>query len=193
MKVLFYKEFRSKLKNLMINEFVENGALNIEKVINTYSSYISKVLSTGILNKMDIEEILSDVFLVFWKNYMRLSEDTEVKPYLVGIARNLIKKKYRECNIDFDDIELYEDDISCNINVSEIIENNEKSKIISESLLCMKDLDKKIFVEFYYYQKKIKEIAKNFNISEAKVKIILHRSRKFIKKKLKERGYDYGK
>lgn len=124
---------------------------------------------------------------------MKLSGNTEVKPYLVGIAKNLIKKKYREYNVGFEDIELYEDEISANINVSEIIENNERAKIISESLNYMRELDKEVFIEFYYYQKKIKEIAKNFNISESKVKIILHRSRKFIKKKLKERGYNYGK
>ena len=46
---------------------------------------------------------------------------------------------------------------------------------------------------FYYKSKKIKEISKELNISEAKVKITLHRLRKFVKKKLKERGYDYGK
>lgn len=191
MKVLFDKEFRSKLNNQVIDEFVENGVLNIEKVIKTYSSYIKKILGTSISNSLDIEEILSDVFLVFWKNYTKLSIDTEVKPYIVGIAKNLIKKKYREYNVNFEDIELYE--ISDSINVSEIMENKEKSKIISEALANIKQEDEKIFVEFYYYQKKIKEIAKDFNISESKVKIILHRTRKFIKKKLKERGYSYGK
>ena len=46
---------------------------------------------------------------------------------------------------------------------------------------------------FYYNQQKIKDISKLLNISEAKVKIILYRTRKLIKKNLKERGYSYGK
>ncbi len=46
---------------------------------------------------------------------------------------------------------------------------------------------------FYFNQKKIKEIAKIMKVSEGKVKISLYRTRKYIKKILKERGYDYGK
>ena len=57
----------------------------------------------------------------------------------------------------------------------------------------MKSEEQKIFISFYYKGKKIKEISKELNISEMKVKVILHRQRKTIKKKLKERGYDYGK
>ena len=54
-------------------------------------------------------------------------------------------------------------------------------------------VDKDIFIMFYYKQKKIKDIARIFKISETKVKVILHRVRKSIKKNLKERGYNYGK
>ena len=45
---------------------------------------------------------------------------------------------------------------------------------------------------FYYQNQKVKDIAKNLNISVAKVKIILYRLRNLIKKKFKERGYNYG-
>ncbi|MFG6319829.1 MAG: hypothetical protein K1W33_08290, partial [Clostridia bacterium] len=57
----------------------------------------------------------------------------------------------------------------------------------------IKEIDKDIFIMFYYKQKKIKDIARIFKISETKVKVILHRVRKSIKKNLKERGYNYGK
>ena len=40
---------------------------------------------------------------------------------------------------------------------------------------------------FYYNQRKIKDIAKLLKISESKVKISLYRSRKTIKKKIKEK------
>lgn len=181
------------MKEETIESFEENGVLNIEKVINCYNPYIYKMLNSRISNNLDIEEILSDVFTIFWKNYKRLSYDMEIKPYLIGITRNLIKKKYRDYNIRFEDIELYDNDIICDINIEDIVENREKSKIISDSLIKIKDTDRQIFDMFYYKQKKIKEIADSLKISESKVKIILHRTRKFIKKSLKERGYDYGK
>lgn len=181
------------MKNDTIEFFKEDGVLNIEKVINTYNSYIYRILSNCISNELDIEEILSDVFIIFWKKYKKLSVNTEVKLYLIGITKNLIKQKYRDYGINFEDIELYDNDIRDDVVIEDIIENKEKAKIISDSLTRIKEIDKQIFIMFYYNQKKVKEIAKSLKISEAKVKIILHRVRKAIRKNLKERGYDYGK
>lgn len=193
MKVLSSKEFWFNVENHAIEFFQKDGVLNLEEVINTYNSYIYRILNNKISNKSDIEEILSDVFLIFWKNYKKLASDTKVKPYLVGIAKNLVKKKYGEHHIDFDDIELYENDVTCDVDIVQIVENREKAKIISNTLNELKEADRNIFIMFYYHQKKIREIAKIFNSSESRVKIILHRVRKVIKKKLKERGYNYGK
>ena len=109
------------------------------------------------------------------------------------MGKNLIKKKYRDSNLKIEDIELYENNILDNINVEELVENNEKSKVIFFTLENIKQTDKDVFIMFYYNQQKIKDISKLLNISEAKVKIILYRTRKLIKKNLKERGYSYGK
>lgn len=46
---------------------------------------------------------------------------------------------------------------------------------------------------FIIVGKKGKEIAKELNITEIKVKTKLHRIRKKIKKELMEGGYEYGK
>lgn len=181
------------MKNKTIETFEENGVLNIEKIISDYNAYIYRILRNSISNKFDIEEILSDVFIIFWKNYKRLDKQTEIKPYLIGITKNLIKKKYRDYNVNFENIELYENDIEYNINIEELAENKEKSKIIKETLKMLRKIDRNVFIMFYYNQRKIKDISKILKISEAKVKIILYRTRKSIKKNLKERGYDYGK
>lgn len=153
------------------------------------------MLKNSISNELEIEEILSDVFMIFWKKYKLLDKNIEVKPYLIGIVRNLIKKKYSEYsnNINFQSIDIYENVIIDNFNIEELAENQEKSKIISNSLANIKEIDRKVFIMFYYNEKKIKDISRILKISEAKVKVILHRTRKFIKKNLKERGYDYGK
>ena len=83
-------------------------------------------------------------------------------------------------------------DVPDDYDISKLAENNEKSKIILEIQNNMKDEEQKIFIMFYYQNQKVKDIAKNLNISVAKVKIILYRLRNLIKKKLKERGYNYG-
>ena len=101
--------------------YEEKGILNLEKIINKYNSYIYTILLNSISNESDIEEILSDVFFILWKNYKRLDDKTEIKKYLVGITKNLIKKKYRDSNLNIEDIELYENNILDNINVEELV------------------------------------------------------------------------
>lgn len=183
------------MDNRTITDFEINNNLNIELVIQTYNSYIYTILKNCITNKEDIEEILSDVFMVLWKNYNKIEKDIKIKAYLIGITKNLIKKKYRIMNINhtIENIEDYENEISNFIDIDSLVEENEKSKIISNTLDNIKSEEKQIFILFYYQSKKIKEISKEMNVSQGKIKTILHRTRKIIKKKLKERGYDYGK
>ena len=55
----------------------------------------------------------------------------------------------------------------------------------------MKDIDRDIFILFYYNSMTIKQIAKRLNISEVNTKTKLYRVRKKIKKILIEGGYCY--
>lgn len=190
------KEFRSKLDTKTIADFENKNILNIELVIETYTPYIYTMLKNCLSNQEDIEEILSDVFMVLWKNHPQINNDIKIKPYLVGITKNLIRKKYRYLKIkkiEIENIENYENIISNYIDVENLMETNEKSKIILNTLDNMKEEKKQIFMMFYYKSQKIKEISKQLNISQGKIKTVLHRTRKLIKKKLKERGYGYGK
>ena len=109
-------------------------------------------------NKEDIEEVLSDVFVVLWKNYQKLDKTLKVKPYLIGITKNLIKKKYRIMNIktNIENIEDYENEISSYVDVENLAEQNEKSLIIQNMIDSMKSEEQKIFISFYYKGKKIK-------------------------------------
>lgn len=182
------------MDNKTIGDFEKDNSLNIEEVINIYNYYIYLILKNSMINKEDIEEILSDVFVILWKNYERLDKNMEVKLYLVGIVKNLIKKRYRKLNKQnsIENIIDYEEKLSDYIDVEDLAQKNEKSKIISETLNEVKKEEKQIFMMFYYNSKKIKEISKELKISESKIKVILHRLRKKIRKKLKERGYNYG-
>ena len=192
MKVLLIRSL-SQLKHLILADFEENYQLNIEKIIEIYNPYLYTILKNCLCNSEDIEEILSDVFLILWKNFEKLDKTMELKPYLVGIAKNLIRKKYRTSCLSnrFETIETYENRLSDSIDVPYLLEQNEKSKLIQHAIELMKPQEQQIFMMFYYQSKKIKEIAKFLAISEIKVKVTLHRLRKFVKKILKEGGYDY--
>ena len=52
----------------------------------------------------------------------------------------------------------------------------------------MKDIDKNIFISFYYSSKSIKDIAKEIRISEFNVKQRLYRIRNKIRKEVNKNG-----
>ena len=165
----------------------------LENTINNYSKYLHTVILNSGENKLqaeDIEEIIADTFLVFWKNKEKFDSTKEVKFYLSGIAKNLIKERYRKLKINCN-IEDYENELLDKLSVSEICEGLEIQKMIEKELEKLSLQDKQIFILFYYNSKKIKEIANQLEISEIIVKSRLYRIRKKLKKELEGKGYSY--
>jgi len=179
---------------MTLKEYIKGNRLDIDKVVEDYYGYIYMIVknikSIGILEE-DMEEIISDVFLALWKNYESLTEETKIKPYLAGIAKNVLKNKYRKTKIDYP-ISDYEEQLISPYTLEIISEEREQNEMIRRSLNDMKQEEYQIFMAFYYENKKIKEIAQKLDISESKVKVILHRLRKELKEQLKKGGYSYG-
>lgn len=169
----------------------EKSGLDIETVMQDYTAYIWSIIkNSGFISNEDTEEIISDVFLVLWNNQKKLDVNKKMSTYICGITKNLIKKKFRNMRIN-DNIEDFEEKLITLENIDIKFIDNEINFVILKELEKMKQEDRDIFIDFYYYSRKIKEIAIEFNISEAKVKTKLHRIRKKLKKYLIEGGYGY--
>ena len=178
-----------------LSDYMENETLDIDMLIDDYYSYIYIVVKNGIsinISQEDMEEIISDTFVAFWKNSKYLRKDLLVKPYLKGIAKNLIKNKYRDSNLNVS-IENYENTLVEDFDIDDVIENNEKNEVILDTLKTLNKNEYSIFMMYYYEGKNIKEISKELNLSVSNVKTILHRVRKKIKRNLEDGGYSYGK
>lgn len=181
------------MSNKKIREYIFEGKLDITNIIKDFAGYVFVIIKNSKynFNDEDIEEIASDVFLVIWQNQKKLDINKEIKPYIAGITKNLILKKQRMITNQNLDIEILEKSIQDNTDVYNKTEENEKTRIIMEELKNMKEEDRKIFKSYYYSSKKIKDISKELNISEIKVKSRLSRIRKKLKKELEKRGYGY--
>jgi len=165
--------------------YIKKDMLDIDKIIDDFSGYLYTIIQNSAnFQKEDIEEIISDTYLILWNNQYKLDLDKKLSPYLVGIVKNLIKQKYKIFNNSYDNIESYEDILITNEGLDVVIENNEVNRKIIELLNELKEDEKEIFYEYYFYSRKIKEIAIENNISESKVKIILHRTRNKLRKEL---------
>lgn len=165
---------------------MEKNELNIELVMQDFINYIYIIIknASNNLTAEDIEEITSDVFLTVWNNRQKLDIEKALSPYIAGITKNLIKKKYRSSKT-FENIEDYEGKLIGIEGIDLYSEEDEQNEVIIKELKKLKEEDKKIFMMFYYEYKKIKEISNILDISESKVKMKLHRIRKKLRQNLK--------
>lgn len=173
------------MKKKIVYEYIEENELNIELVMQDFVNYIYTIVkNSSNLSSEDIEEIISDVFLTVWNNREKLDKEKELSPYIAGITKNLIKKKYRNSKI-YENIEDYEEKLIGIEGMDLYSEEDEQNEVIIKELEKLKEEDKKIFMMFYYEDKKIKEISNILDVSQSKVKMKLHRIRKKLKQNLK--------
>ena len=170
-----------------IRHYIKNNELDLEKIINDYSSYVATIINNMTrdnLNNEDKEEIVSEVFFILWKNKKKLNINKYLSSYIAGITRNIVKEYLRKIRINFN-ISDYENSLY-NYDKIDLLDNNvEEISKIEKKLKNMKEIDKIIFLDFYYSSKSIKDIAKEQKISEFSVKQRLYRIRNKIKKEVK--------
>lgn len=167
-----------------IKYYIKNNELDLEKIINEYSSYTATIIDNmarNSLNDEDKEEIVSEVFFILWKNKNKLNVNKYLSSYIAGITRNVVKEYLRKVKINFN-ISDYENSLYNYDKIDLLDENVEEISKIEEKLKNMKKIDKTIFLDFYYSFKSIKDIAKEQKISEFSVKQRLYRIRNKIRK-----------
>ena len=168
-----------------IKYYIKNNELDLEKIINKYSSYTATIIDNmakNSLNDEDKEEIVSEVFFILWKNKNKLNVNKYLSSYIAGITRNVVKEYLRKVKINFN-ISDYENSLYNYDKIDLLDDNVEEISKIEEKLKNMKKIDKTIFLDFYYSFKSIKDIAKEQKISEFSVKQRLYRIRNKIRKK----------
>ena len=167
-----------------IKEYIKNNELDLEIIINEYSAYIGTIIDNMTklnLSNEDKEEICSDVFFILWKNTKKLDINKKLSSYIAGVTRNVVKD-YLKKKKNIYDISDYENVLYSENKIELLDENIEEINKIENKLNSMKEIDKKVFIDFYYASKSIKDIAKENKISEFSVKQRLYRIRKKIKR-----------
>lgn len=151
---------------------------SINQAIEVYTPYLSTVLYNMVgsgLPKEDIEEIVSDVFVMLWKNaeYIDLSKGT-LRSYIAATARNLALKRLNKKKdyTNLDDIEIPIED--------EFTDDNKKS--IWDAVMRLGEPDNEIFVRFYKYDEKLKDISKATGLNISTIKTKLSRGKRKLKK-----------
>ena len=142
-----------------IKHYIKNNELDLEKIINEYSSYTATIINNmarDSLNNEDKEEVVSEVFFILWKNKNKLNINKYLSSYIAGITRNVVKEYLRKVKINFD-ISDYENSLYSYDKIDLLDNSVEEISKIEEKLKNMKKIDKTIFLDFYnYFGNKIK-------------------------------------
>ncbi len=176
-------------KENTIESYIVDNQLDMPRVFDEYYHYVSAIIKNKhTIKPEDEEEMIADVFLILWKNKDRLDRKAVFSPYIAGITKRLIYRKYRELSkmIKFSQ---YENEMISHFNVDDIVEQKEMNDCITKNLKALGDTEYKIFKKFYYEGEKVKQIAQEMNLSSSNVKTKLHRTRKKIKEILKVGGF----
>lgn len=182
---------------ILIENLKEKDEESLGQLIGLYGCYVSAVIyrvSGGYFSKEDVEEMVADVFVALWKNVDGIEAEWGGKPWLGRTARNMAISRFRkEENLlerqAFplnDEIMIFEKDVT-----DELAIKREFEKVLNETVGKLKELEREIFVRFYYLNEKILSIAQRLGMNPETVKTKLRRSRKKLQEEFEERGYTY--
>lgn len=156
-----------------------------DKIYNSTYQQVQKLVVCKCSSIDDVNDIIQDVYVDVYKNIEKLDTKDNVEAYILGIARNKVKKyyswlyKFKKLShfSETNDKELI-DNTPDDVNIESIILKNADIDTIWKFLRRKKVIINKIFYLYYNEGYTIKEISEYLNIGESYVKNCLYRTLK---------------
>ena len=153
---------------------------SINQAIEIYTPYLSTVLYNMVGNglpKEDVEEIISDVFVMLWKNaeYIDLEKGT-IRSYISTSARNFALKRLNRKSeyTSIDDVELSD--------ITNFTDDYSQNEQLWKAVMKLGEPDNEIFVRFYKFDEKLKDISKATGLNISTIKSKLSRGKRKLKR-----------
>ena len=134
----------------------------------------------------DINDIIQDTYIELYHKLQRKNIDVEnEKNYIVGIAKNIIKRHYRKVKNESNEISIneYENmEVSDDIDIEDNFITQENAKDVWNYIENKDIITTKVFYLYYILDYKIEEIAEEMNLNLSNVKSRIYRNIKEMKK-----------
>ena len=182
--------------NMIIDLYWARSESAISETSSRYGGYCTKIAMNILQNKEDSEECVNDTYLNVW-NAIPPQRPARFSAFLGRITRNLSLNKYKAQNAQKrggSQVALLlgelEDCIPSRSSVEAEVEAGYTAKIINGFLAAASLESRILFVRRYWYADSIEAIAKQFSMSESKVKSSLFRTRGKLREHLEKEGVE---
>lgn len=147
-------------------------------------------------NLDDVNDLLQDTYLEFYKflKKKKFKSLENIEAYIIGIAKNILKKHYRFKYKNNNIISIYQNEEQ-NLEIPDHLPDLDSDLITEENVkkiwnyLQNKDLKiAKIFYLYYCLDMKINDISKELNENESIIKNYIYRTIKELKKEFMKEG-----
>ncbi len=165
----------------------------IRETQQKYGKYCYVIAYNILYSHEDAEECVNDTYVKAWET-MPPEKPTRLSAYLAAITRNIALNRYAHNHADKRDTHLTEvyDEAADTIPTPEKAFSDELilKEAINAFVAALPKETRIIFVRRYWYMSSVKDIAKDYGLSEGTVKSILSRTRKRFKAHLEKEGID---
>lgn len=167
----------------------------VSELETKFGSAIKRLCLNILGNHEDAEECANDTYLAVW-NAIPPAEPSNLKPYILKIARNLALKRVshktaskrdNRYDVCFSELEAC---LPSNETVESEFARSELTKMLESFILSLNAADRALFLRRYWYFESARDTAEALGLTENNVNVRLARIRKKLKKYLTERGVE---
>lgn len=171
----------NKTDDYYIELTLKGNANAFSFLIEKYKDMVFTLAVKMVKTREEAEEVSQDAFIKAYKYLPKFKGDSKFSTWLYKIAYNtsldaIKKKSNQQNNVAIDEITV--NYISSVETILDGIEKKERATVINNCLQQLPEDERAILLFFYFKELSLKEIVEVTSMSEANVKVKLHRARK---------------
>ncbi|WP_241507264.1 RNA polymerase sigma factor [Aquimarina sediminis] len=176
-----YERMNHQSDQYYITQVLEGKVNAFSVLVERYQGLVYTVVYRMLKNKEQAEEVAQDSFIKAFKSLSKYRGDAKFSTWLYTIAyrKSLDAIKVSKRMITSELIEeVSEGEIERVSDALNYLQEKERKKIISDSILKLPEEEAAIVTLYYFEEKSVKEIVEIVGLTADNVKIKLYRSRK---------------
>ena len=166
----------------------QNDESALRLLMDKYKKLVEYIAAKMLSSESDREETVMDTFYKVWANRAQIDTSRmSLKSYVSMTAGSCTVDKLRRITKG-DPVDPLEDDLEMELDLENQAARSINLDIIKSCVRAMPSPDREIFIDRYYYEISVKEIAVRRGIKEKKVWNILSRRKAALQKALIKGG-----